>query len=131
MKLSSFSLLILLFWCSSTHLQAQDLTEDDLQFQVLVFEKPEKGKRRLINQGAMIRYKLRSAPKVWQRGQLMAIEDQHLVVDGKTVSYDDCLIIAGRVYSERGIIGGAALGAGSVGFLMGTALLGVPTLGVC
>lgn len=130
MKLSSFSLLILLFWYGTPLLQGQNLIEDKTELQVLVFEHLQKDKKRLISQGAMIRYKLRNAPKVWHRGELMAINNDHMVVDTEQVPFSDCLVIAGRVHSERGIIGGAAVGLGGTSFLFGTAFLGIPTLGV-
>lgn len=129
MKLSSFSLLVLLFLSTTPFLKGQNLAKDEVTLHVLVFEHLRKGKKRLISQGAVIRYKLRSASKIWHRGRLMAIQKDRMVVDGKEVLYADCLLIAGRVHSERGIVGGTALGAGGVSFIVGTALLGIPTLG--
>lgn len=130
MKLSSFSLLVLLFWSATPLLKGQNLTKNEVTLHVLIFEHLKKGKKRLISQGAAIRYKLRNASKVWHRGELMAIQKDRMVVDGKEVLYADCLLIAGRVHSERGIVGGTAIGAGGVSFIFGTALLSVPTLGV-
>ena len=129
MKIARFSILLVLLLSVPQFLQAYAFQGDSIQLQVLVFEQVQKDKKKLISLGAVIRYKRQDAPKVWHKGTLEAIGADHMVVGGQTVAYSDCLIIAGRVRSERDIIGGTAIGAGGAAFLFGTALLGNLLLG--
>lgn len=129
MKIASFFLSVVLLFSVYSFGYSQTLVQDTTQLKVLVFEHLEKGKKKLISQGAIIRYKLQSNPKVWIKGQLEQIDPTHMTVSGQRVAYADCMLIAGRVHSERDILGGVAMGVGGASFLFGTALLGNLPLG--
>ncbi len=130
MNLAPFVSLLLAICLVSSRAYGQPLVDDTKILHVLVFEHVQKDKKKMISQGASIRYKLRAAPKVWQKGILEEIKQGQMVVDGQTVALKDCLVITGRVYGTDGIIGGVAVGVGLSSVIFGSALLGNPVAGV-
>lgn len=130
MKFFTFFLPPMLLFAFGFSAQGQVLPKEQKILKVLVFEHLQKDKKKLISQGAVIRYKLQSNPKIWYKGLLEDIGEDQMTVAGKQVRYEDCLLIAGRVHSERGLLGGVALGAGTTTLLVGSAALGTSALGI-
>lgn len=130
MNLASFISSLVLLCLLSFAVQGQNLVDDTKTLNVLIFEHVQKDKKKMISQGASIKYKLRAAPKVWLKGTLEEIKKESMVVNGQEVAFKDCLIIAGRVYGKEGVIGGVAVGVGISSVVFGSALLGNPVAGV-
>jgi hypothetical protein len=130
MNSAPFARFLWLFCLVSFGAYGQTLVDDTKTLNVLIFEHLEKDKKKMISQGASIRYKLRSAPKVWKKGVLEQIKKGTIVVNGQTVALNNCLLITGRVYGQDGIIGGVAVGVGMSSVIFGSALLGNPVAGV-
>lgn len=114
----------------SAGVQGQTLVDDTKVLDVLIFEQVQKDKKKMISQGASIKYKLRAAPKVWLKGTLEKIKKESMIINGQEVAFKDCLVIAGRVYGKEGVIGGVAVGVGISSVVFGSALLGNPVAGV-
>jgi hypothetical protein len=106
------------------NVQGQSLIDDTQILDVLIFEHQQKGKKKMVSQGASIKYKLRNNPKVWTKGKLEQIQKDSMTVAGQTIAFSDCLIIAGRVHGNDGIIGGVATGVGLSSVIFGSALIG-------
>lgn len=104
--------------------QGQILVDDTQTLDVLIFEHEQKGKKKMVSQGASIKYKLRNNPKKWTKGELQSIKKDSMTVAGQTVAFADCLIIAGRVHGNDGIIGGVSAGIGVSSIVFGSALIG-------
>lgn len=130
MKIYMITALIMSFILFTTALSAQELIDDTKTIKVLVFEKMDKGKTKLISQGARIKYKLHSDSKKVYKGTLEDIKEGYMVVDGQEVPFDDCMMIGGRVSSQETLIGGVAAGVGFTSLVLGAALLGTPTFGI-
>ncbi|MGH1337022.1 MAG: hypothetical protein ACRBFS_12930 [Aureispira sp.] len=124
MNLAPFISSLLLLCLVSFGVHGQTLVDDTKVLDVLVFEHVQKDKKKMVSQGASIRYKLRATPKVWIKGTLEKIKKGSMVVDGKEVAFDACLIIAGRVRTNDAVIGGVAIGIGLSNLIFGSALLG-------
>lgn len=124
MNLAPFTSLLLLLSLVSVGVHGQNLVDDTKVLEVLIFEHVQKDKKKMVSQGASIRYKLRATPKVWGNGTLEEIKQGSMVVDGQEVAFSDCLIIAGRVRTNDAVIGGVAVGTGLSAVLFGSALLG-------
>ena len=106
------------------NVQGQTLVDDTEILDVLIFEHQQKGKKKMVSQGASIKYKLRNNPKKWVKGELEQIQKDSMTVAGQRVAFSDCLIIAGRVHGNDGIIGGVATGVGLSSVIFGSALIG-------
>jgi len=115
---------------STNSLFAQKLVDDNKIMKVLVFENVEKDKIKMISQTGRVRYKLRSDPKTVYKGTLDDIKEGMMIIDGKEVLFQDCLMIGGRVTIDEIMIGGICLGAGLTTVIFGTALMGtIPIAG--
>ncbi len=123
-KINSTTLVLLCFLFSIPNLFAQTLIDDTRTLKVLVFEHEQKDKKKLISQTGIIKYKLRSDPKVVHKGRLDDIKEGAMVVNGKEVKFEDCIMIAGRVNTEEALVGGICVGIGFSGMIAGAALLG-------
>lgn len=130
MKIYAISALIMGFLFLTTNLFAQNLIDDTKTIKVLVFEHETKNKTKLISQGGRIRYKLRSNPKVVHKGTVEDIKEGMMIVDGREVPFDDCLMIGGRVTSEEMLTGGIVTGSGFTALVLGFALIGTPAFGL-
>lgn len=106
------------------NVQGQILVDDTQILDVLIFEHQQKGKKKMVSQGASIKYKLRNNPKKWTKGTLERIKKDSMTVGGQTVAFSDCLIIGGRVHGNDGIIGGVSTGIGLSAVIFGSALVG-------
>lgn len=105
------------------NVQAQTLIDDTQILDVLIFEHQQKGKKKMVSQGASIKYKLRKNPQKWIKGRLEQIQKDSMTVDRQTIAFSDCLIIAGRVHGNDGIIGGVSTGVGLSSVVFGSALI--------
>lgn len=115
---------------SANSLFAQKLVDDNKTMKVLVFENVEKDKIKMISQTGRVRYKLRNDPKTVHRGTLEDIKEGMMVVNGKEILFQDCLMIGGRVTTDEIMIGGICMGAGLTAVIFGTAILGtIPIAG--
>ncbi|HIB76081.1 MAG TPA: hypothetical protein EYO58_00400 [Flavobacteriales bacterium] len=74
----------------------------------------------MVNQSARIKYKLRNNPKVYT-GKLEDIKEGMMFVDGRKVLFNDCKMIAGRVFSEAFFAGGVLIGSGFTTIVFGAA----------
>lgn len=93
-------------------LVAQPLVNDSQTYGVLVFEHLDKNKTQLIRVGGWIKYRLYSNPKVLMKGTLQKVTKTSMIVDGREVSLSDCQMIAGRVRSDKEVLGSVFLGMG-------------------
>jgi len=118
------------FMLFTTNIFAQQLIDDTKTIKVLVFENIDKGKTKLISQGARIKYKLHSDPKKVYKGTLEDIKDGVMIVDNQEIRFEDCLMIGGRVSSQETLIGGVSAGVGFTSLVLGAALLGTPAFGI-
>ena len=116
MNLAPFVSSLLLLFLVSFDVHGQTLVDDTKVLDVLVFEHVQKDKKKMVSQGASIRYKLRATAKVWIKGTLEKIKKGAMVVNGKEIAFEDCLVIAGRVRTNDAVIGGVAVGVGSVSY---------------
>jgi hypothetical protein len=121
---ATFVLSVLIFFFISAPVKAQKLIDDTKVIKVLMFENEHKDKKKMINQTARIKYKLRSDSKHVYKGTLDDIKEGVMVVDGQEVLFNDCSMIAGRVFSEELLIGGVCSGTGLTTIIFGAALAG-------
>ena len=115
---------VLLLISQAAQLTAQQLIDDTKVIKVLMFENEHKDKKRMINETARIKYKLRSDSKQVIKGTLEDIKKDKMIVDGKDVYYNDCSMIAGRVFNEEVLAGGIMSGTGLTTIIFGAALAG-------
>ena len=107
---------------------AQKLIDDTRVIKVLLFVHEQKDLKKMVNQSARIKYKLRNNPKVFI-GKLEDIKEGMMVINGQEVLFDDCKMIAGRVFSEEFFAGGVLIGSGFTSIVFGAALSGNIILG--
>ncbi len=102
---------------------AQPLVDDAQSYGVLVFEHLDKEKTKFIRVGGWIKYRLYSNPRLLQKGTLQKVTAKTIIVDGREIALSDCQMIAGRVRSDKEILGALFLGMGvaSVPFAAGIA----------
>ncbi len=120
----NFILTAIVFFCVSASVISQKLIDDTKVIKVLMFENEHKDKKKIINQTARIKYKLRSDSKRVYKGTLEDIKEGLMVVDGQVILFNDCSMIAGRVFSEELLIGGVCSGIGLTTIIFGAALAG-------
>ena len=101
----------------------QPLVDDKQSYQVLIFEHIDKNRTKFIREGAFIRYKLYSNPKVTYKGTLQKIADNLIIVDGREVALSDCSMISGRIKTDKEILGGMLVGMGATTAPFGTMIL--------
>jgi hypothetical protein len=101
----------------------QTLVDDTKTYEILVFENFEKEQTKFIRSGARIKYKLYSNPKYTYKGVIEKITDKSMFVDGQEVKISDCSMIAGRVRTDKEIIGGLLLGVGVATAPFGVAII--------
>ncbi len=119
-----FFLFLIFMFASYINLSAQQLIDDTKAIKVLLFENEHKDKKRMINVTARIKYKLRANQKQVYKGTLEDIKSNMMVVDGRKISFDDCSMIAGRVFNEEVLAGGIMSGTGLTTIIFGAALAG-------
>ena len=105
-------------------LKAQQLIDDTRVIKVLMFENEHKDKKKIINQTARIKYKLRSDKKKVYKGTLEDIKDGKMIIDGNEILFRDCSMIGGRVFNEEVLVGGILSGTGLTTIIFGAALAG-------
>ena len=111
MKYYTLILSFLLVFCFEG-LVAQPLVDDSQTYGVLVFEHLDKEKTKLIRVGGWVKYRLYSNPRVVMKGTLQKVSKNSMIVDGREVALSDCQMIAGRVRSDKEILGSVFLGMG-------------------
>ena len=107
----------------------QTLLDDTKTYEILVFENFEKEQTKFIRSGARIKYKLYSNPKFTYKGVIEKITDKSMFVDGHEIALIDCSMIAGRVRTEKEVIGGILMGMGLSAAPFGAALIGLNPIG--
>src|SRR5690606_255859 len=85
---------------------AQVLVDDKQIYRVLIFEHLDKNRTKFIREGGYIKYRLYSNPKTLYKGTLQKVADNIIIVDGREVALSDCSLIAGRIKTDKEIIGG-------------------------
>ncbi|MCH2022131.1 MAG: hypothetical protein MK207_06580 [Saprospiraceae bacterium] len=123
MKRQLFILSFFVFLLGPSALFAQKLIDDIRVIKVLLFVHQQKDLKKMVNQSARIKYRLRNNSKVFT-GKLDDIKEGMMVVNGKEVLFNDCKMIGGRVFSEEFFAGGVLTGAGFATIVFGAALAG-------
>jgi len=113
--------LVSLFFIKTAN--TQPLVDDKQSYEVLIFEHIDKNRTKFIRQGAFIRYRLYSNPKVTYKGILQKVADNLIIVDGREIALADCSMISGRVKSDKEILGGIFVGMGATTAPFGTMIL--------
>jgi hypothetical protein len=93
-------------------LVAQPLVDDSQTYGVLVFEHLDKSKTQLIRVGGWVKYRLYSNPRMLMKGTLQKVTKNSMIIDGREIALSDCQMIAGRVRSDKEILGSVFLGMG-------------------
>lgn len=106
--------LILSLFCilGAENLLAQPLVNDSQTYGVLVFEHLDKEKTQLIRVGGWIKYRLYSNPRLLQKGTLQKVTKEVMIIDGREIAFSDCQMIAGRVRTDKEVLGATFLGMG-------------------
>ncbi len=97
----------------------QSQTNIPASTKVLVFENLKKGNKKMINVGAVIRYRVLGSSKVY-KGILEDIKTKGIVVNAQEIPFEECELIAGRVFSEQQSLGSLLLGAGATAAVFST-----------
>lgn len=108
---------------------SQPIIDDVRRIPVLVFEHFEKKETRFIKQGGAVKYVLRGDKRQVFAGKLDSISEKAMVVNGKTVQFANCMLIKGRVRTDKEMIGGLLSGIGFTSIAFGSGLFGVTTNG--
>lgn len=104
---------------------AQPLIDDTRKIPVLVFENIEKSDTRFIREGGVLKYKLRGDKRKVFSGKLEAISEKSMTINGKEVQFENCSMIAGRVRTDKEMIGGIVAGMGFTAMGIGAGIAGV------
>lgn len=125
MKTLPFTLFLCCFLFVTNSLCAQKIEGDTKVISVLIFENEGKGKKKIVNEGAFIKYKLNDTKKV-QKGVIKEIHDGYMLVDDQKVAFGDCAMIAGKVYGQEQTLGGLSLGVGVAGVVVAAVFVSFP-----
>jgi hypothetical protein len=125
MHLPSITLFLISFLAIAQTSLAQNITDDTKIIRVLIFDHEEKGKKKIVNEGAFIKYRLNDSKKV-QKGLLKEIQDGYMMVGDQKVAFGDCAMIAGKVYSQEQTLGGLSLGFGVSGLVITAIFVSFP-----
>lgn len=102
--------------------QAQPLITDSVALRVLVFEHLQKNETKLLSEGAGITYRLKTDDKK-RKGKIELIKEKSIVVSGQEYALSDFKMIAGKVRTDRQLLGGVLTGVGMTTTLIGGAFL--------
>lgn len=125
MKILPFALFLFCFLFINETLSAQKIEGDTKVISVLIFEQEKKGKKKIVNEGAFIKYKLNGAKKV-QKGVIKEIHDGYMLVENQKIAFADCSMIAGKVYGQEQTLGGLSLGVGVAGVVVAAIFISFP-----
>ncbi len=107
----------------TTNLFAQTLVDDSKTYEVLVFENIQKEQTKFIRSGGYVKYSLYGNPKMVYKGTLQKVTSNAMFVDGQEIKLADCNMIAGRVRSDKEVVGGIILGMGTALAPFGAAII--------